>query len=495
MVRASRDPQVVPIEGASSEQMMNKLFDQPAISLTGRAIGHGELGRALGPVLLIERDRAERARLKRLLDREGLVVEAVASVERAEALRQRSQFALVLVGFEHDDVAVAAWIRHFLQQEDAVTVVAYGDASRGDSPIAAMRAGAADFLPRPVSADRMCEAAKRCLARVTSRDGAPGGRPAARASQCVDRLVGCSVATKGLVEILRRVAPTPSTVLIEGESGTGKEVIARCIHAGSGRRGQFVPVNCGAIPEDLLESELFGHVRGAFTGAQGSREGLFVHANGGTVFLDEIGEMPLGMQAKLLRVLEEGCVRPVGSDRPVPIDVRILAASNRSLSEAIAHGRLREDLYYRLNVLTLSIPPLRDRREDVEELAQYFVARLGRELGLPAAELDAVELEKLGAYPWPGNVRELRNALERSLLLGIKPSECLGQTLGVDLGSGKPSSSSLEYPKELPLSAVEKRHILAVLDGVEGNKSEAARRLEISRKTLERKLRLWGESR
>lgn len=476
-----------------SYQSMTKTFDPSDAAMVAGAMSRGELGQSVGPILVIERDHAERSRLKRLLEGAGFLVEAVPGVDRAEALRERSEFALVLVDFGQGDGAMPAWVERFLRGEEGAAVIAHGDASHGDSPIAAIRAGASDFLPRPVSEGQLLEMVRRHLSGLPGRKGNSALASGSSPGRCIDDLVGRSPAIRGLYEILRRVAPTASTILIEGESGTGKEVIARCIHRASKRRGQFVPVNCGAIPEDLLESELFGHVRGAFTGAQGSREGLFVYASGGTLFLDEIGEMPLGMQARLLRVLEEGCVRPVGSDRPVPVDVRILAATNRMLSTEIERGRMREDLYYRLNVLTLSVPPLRDRREDIEELAGYFVGKLGRELGLPAVELDTAELERLATHSWPGNVRELRNAVERSLLLGLKPSECLSQASLSDVVSSQPSPPAVDYSKDLPLAAVEKRHILAVLEAADGNKSEAARRLEISRKTLERKLKQWSE--
>ncbi|MCW4208836.1 MAG: sigma-54 dependent transcriptional regulator [Candidatus Thiodiazotropha lotti] len=279
----------------------------------------------------------------------------------------------------------------------------------------------------------------------------------------------------------------PSTVLIEGESGTGKELAARAIHDLSNRSGSFVPVNCGAMSAELLESELFGHVKGAFTGAHLSRDGLFTYANGGTLFLDEIGEMPLSMQAHLLRSLEERTIRPVGSNREVPVDVRIIAATNRDLGNEVQKGEFREDLYYRLNVLTLRMPALRERREDIPLLANHFMHTLASDLGIDVPVLGENEIELLLHYEWPGNVRELKNVIERCLLLNRSPSLCITGTEKQD-GEAIPGQSEAS----LQLEAVEKRHILKVLELHGGNKSAAARVLGISRKTLERKAQAWG---
>jgi DNA-binding NtrC family response regulator len=270
--------------------------------------------------------------------------------------------------------------------------------------------------------------------------------------------------------------------LLSGESGTGKEVAARALHRMSNRvSGPFVPVNCAAIANELIESELFGHVKGAYTGAQQSREGLFYYARGGTLFLDEIGEMPLAAQAKLLRVLEERRIRPVGSEQEIPVDVRVVAASNRDLKAEVAARRFREDLYYRLQVVEVTLPPLHDRVDDLAPLVEHFINQLSPYLDVPRLVLDQRTLARMAAYEWPGNVRELKNFVERSLILGW-----------FDLGP-EPKASALPVgsPDET-LESVEKRHILAVLAACEGNKSEAGRRLGVSRKTLDRKCQAWG---
>ncbi|MBL8486796.1 MAG: sigma-54-dependent Fis family transcriptional regulator, partial [Rhodocyclaceae bacterium] len=276
-----------------------------------------------------------------------------------------------------------------------------------------------------------------------------------------------------------------TTVLVLGESGTGKEVAARALHQASPRKdGPFVPVNCAAIAPELIESELFGHVRGAYTGAATGREGLFFYARGGTLFLDEISELAYPMQAKLLRVLEERRLRPVGSEQEVPVDVRVVAASNKDLAAEVAAGRFRPDLFYRLQVVELRMPALRERPEDIRELAAHFVEALAPQLGVPPLMPEDRALRCMQAYDWPGNVRELRNLVERSLILGYFPENWGCAVPGADAATtGAPDES---------LASVEERHIRAVLAAVEGNKSEAARRLGISRKTLERKCFAWG---
>jgi transcriptional regulator with PAS, ATPase and Fis domain len=269
--------------------------------------------------------------------------------------------------------------------------------------------------------------------------------------------------------------------LLTGQSGTGKEVAARTIHSLSDRADKpFVPVNCAAIPPDMMESEFFGHLEGAFTGAKGSRDGLFTHAQGGTLFLDEIGELPLPMQSKLLRVLEDRRVRPVGSERDMPVDLRFIFATNAELEKEVEKGHFRPDLFFRINVMQIRLPPLKDRGDDVQELATLFMHKLSQQLGMPPVPIGESVRAALAKYDWPGNVRELRNVIERSLILGTFPDDFDGQAVGV---SGTTTDS---------LAEMERRHILAVLREMGGNKDEAARRLGISRKTLDRKFALWN---
>ncbi len=315
----------------------------------------------------------------------------------------------------------------------------------------------------------------------TAADAGDEGVTPLPVEEVLPGFVGRSEAVRELGRLVRRLAPLETTVLLEGESGTGKELAARALHRLSGRQGPFVTVNCGALARELLESELFGHVRGAFTGAHQAREGLFAHARGGTLFLDEIGELPLAMQPRLLRAIEAHRVRPVGADEEVPVDARIVVATNRCLADEVAAGRFREDLYYRLAVVTLELPPLRERPEDIPLLVRHFVDGLVRKLDLPPPQVHEADLLRLMDHPWPGNVRELRNLVERCLLLGLTPGECLVP------GGARPE----EDADDLRLATLVKRHILRVLRLENGNKSAAARRLGIGRKTLERKLREW----
>ncbi|MGB2131446.1 MAG: sigma-54 interaction domain-containing protein, partial [Marinobacterium sp.] len=294
-------------------------------------------------------------------------------------------------------------------------------------------------------------------------------------------LVGTSPSMQKLHRLLSRIATAPSVVLIEGETGTGKELAARAIHQQSGRSGSFVPVNCGAIAPELIESELFGHIKGAFTCAHQSRLGLFAYADGGTLFLDEISELPLPMQTKLLRVLEDGAIRPLGTERNTPVNVRVLAASNKSLEQAVREGRFREDLYYRLNVLHVQMPPLRERLSDIPLLLDHFSSLLADELGLLPMPFSPQDLDSMQAYVWPGNVRELKNLVERCLLLGMSPAELL-------TASAPSDDRRAGYPLNWPLKQVERVHIEQVLKQHGGNKTRAAEILGITRKTLDRKL-------
>jgi transcriptional regulator with PAS, ATPase and Fis domain len=270
-------------------------------------------------------------------------------------------------------------------------------------------------------------------------------------------------------------------VLLTGRSGTGKEVAARTVHSLSDRSDKpFVPVNCAAIPPDMMETEFFGHLEGAFTGAKGDRQGLFTYAQGGTLFLDEISELPLPMQSKLLRVLEDRRVRPVGSEREVPVDLRFIFATNTELEKEVEKGRFRADLFFRINVMQIHLPLLKDREDDVLELAALFMRKLSQQLGMPPVVISESVRTALARYDWPGNVRELRNLVERSLILGMFPDDFGGQTVEV---AGAATDS---------LAEMERRHILAMLRETGGNKDEAARRLGISRKTIDRKCALWN---
>lgn len=443
-------------------------------------------------VLVVDDEAGMRSFLERTLKPRCGLVEVVGDVESAIELMARLHFDLIVLDIALPGKSGVEWL-HELREGgftgDVILITAFADM---DTAIKALRGGASDFILKPFRVDQMLNSIKRCFegARL-ARENFVLRRELAELGAEVDGLVGHSLAIQHLRGLIKRIAPMPTTVLLQGESGTGKEVTARALHQMSARAARpFVPVNCGAIAAELIESELFGHVKGAFTGASDSRNGLFYYAHGGTLFLDEIAELPLVMQTKLLRVLEERKVRPVGSEKEVPVDVRIITATNRELAGEVAAGRFRQDLYYRLAVVDIAIPPLRNRREDVVDLAAHFMGLLSTQLGVAPLALSREVLEGMAAYHWPGNVRELKNFLERSLILGCFPIEALAAACGivpeVVTGSG-------EMLDQLSLAEVEKRHILRVLDTVAGNKSEAARRLGVSRKTLERKCLEWSE--
>lgn len=440
-------------------------------------------------VLIVDHEPEIRTFLQRGLRNCFSLVETAESAAAAETLNDRCYFDLIIADIRLPGRSGVDWVTSLRGQGAATGVIfmtAYADLG---TAIAALRAGAEDFIMKPFRMEQMLAAVKRFMDRQKmQRENFVLRR---QVDQLYDQsgIVGECELIQSLCQVIKRVAPMPSTVLIEGESGTGKELAARAIHQWSGRSGSFVPVNCGAITAELLESELFGHIKGAFTGAHQAREGLFTYANEGTLFLDEIGEMPLSMQAHLLRVLEERTVRPVGSNKEVPVAVRIIAATNQDLGELVRAGRFREDLFYRLNVLSIRMPALRERPGDIPVLTDYFSQSLAAELGVEAPEFSAVELACMGGYDWPGNVRELKNVIERCLLLNCTPSQCLAGCNPGEVAVGSPASDS-----DLQLESVEKRHILRVLESERGNKSAAARLLGISRKTLERKVQAWGAS-
>ncbi len=443
-------------------------------------------------VLIVDQDPLERKHLREVLDPQCALVEAAETLQKAEALRARCHFDIYVIALNAVGAPALDWLRSLREQgvrADVILTAAYADL---DGAIAALRAGASDLLVKPYRDAQLSSAIQRCLRRRQMLRESFLLRRRETDPPRVHGLIGDSPPMREVLRLVERIAPTSSTVLIQGETGTGKELIARAIHRRSGRKGEFIAVNCGSITAELLESELFGHTRGAFTGAHTAREGLFSCANDGTIFLDEIGEMPLGMQANLLRVLEERCVRPVGANREQPVNCRVIAATNLNLSDQLSKGAFREDLYYRLNVLTINVPALRERIEDIPALAEHFTHALSEDLGMTPLLFDHGDFSALQQYAWPGNVRELRNWIERALLLGHLPMDDL-QPARMEAGAKSGSDhSGAAFPNDWTLSEVEKHHMMSVLDSVGGNKSEAARRLGVSRKTLERKFNAWN---
>ena len=373
-----------------------------------------------------------------------------------------------------------------------------------EDAVHAIRAGAADFLPKPFSNEQVQVAVDRALERATLVRENQDLRTALDDRVRIDNRIGSDPRMQSIFKTARAVADTRTTVLITGESGTGKTVLARALHAMSSRRnGPFIEVNCGALPESLLESELFGHVRGAFTGASKDKPGKFEAAHGGTIFLDEIGTSSPAFQVKLLRVLQDRVVERVGDNHTVTVDVRIVLATNIDLEQAVREGKFREDLYYRVNVVTIEMPPLRARPADVPDLARYFLQRFNRDHGKSIAGFTAAALHALQSAPWPGNVRQLENIVERAVVF------CTGRTIGIDdlpptiqrpdpsliqLPVDAISSDGTTVPIQLKdaLGAAEKRILEQALQHCGGNRERAARTLGINRSTLFAKLRRYG---
>lgn len=436
-------------------------------------------------VLIVDDEPGIQSFFQRGLGTRFDLIETAGDAATANALLERCHFDLLISDIRLPDQAGVDWVMELRERGNDMPVIFITAYASLETAIDALRVGAVDFILKPFRLEQMLAAVDRCLEHQQLRRENFVLRRQLEQHLEVGGIVGECEAVHSVCQIIRQVAPMPSTVLIEGESGTGKELAARAVHELSQRKGNFVSVNCGAITAELMESELFGHIKGAFTGAHQAREGLFSYANGGTLFLDEIGEMPLAMQVHLLRVLDEQRIRPVGSNQQMPVDVRILAATNRELAQEVKQGKFRHDLFYRLNVLSIRLPPLRERGRDVELLAQHFINRLSNELGVEPLLLDKAEIMRLQNYGWPGNVRELKNVIERALLLGVMPSQCLsGTPVGVKFKT--------ETDDVILLEEVEKRHILRVLEMEDSNKSAAARQLGISRKTLERKLNAWA---
>lgn len=437
-------------------------------------------------ILIVEDDRPLLDRLARNLQKRCAVVKAVASVQEADELRQRQHFDIMIVSIELSEASGLSWVAGLKEKGLRSEVVFMTESPDLQTALRVIRVGAADLIFKPVRLEQILKAIGGCLEKDSTIRRNDLMLEKVDTAKFQDTMIGNSDAIVECFRLIDRIAPTQSVVLIEGETGTGKELAARSIHKLSGRKGPFVPLNCVSIPHELFESELFGHTRGAFTGANADREGLFQHAQHGTIFLDEISEMPVPMQAKLLRVLEERSVRPVGSDREISTDARVIAATNRDLGGEVGAGRFRQDLFYRLEAVTLRVPPLRERRDDVLALAEHFTHSFARQTGTQPVALSREQIDKLLDYEWPGNVRELKNMMERFVLFGTFPDDLF------DREAAAPAATT-RFPKDWSLEAVERAHILTVLESTGGNKSEAARRLGVSRKTLERKLQRWEQ--
>ena len=440
-------------------------------------------------ILVADDDATHREVLRTLLEEWGYAVREAVDGEHAVALCRKQPFDLVLMDVRMPKKSGLEALKEIKVHNPAVPVLIMTAFSEVAAAVEAIKSGAYDYLTKPLDFEKLKVVLRNVFAHVgLIRENATLSRSLA-ATEAQTGMVGRSESMRALWEMVRTIAPTDATVLITGESGTGKELVAKAVHAASRRaRGPFVAVNCAALTESLLASELFGHEKGAFTGADKKHEGHFLKADGGTIFLDEIGEMPLSMQVKLLRVIQEREVLSVGGNKAVPVDVRIIAATNRDLAKEVAAGTFRQDLYYRLNVVTLALPPLRERADDIPLLAQHFMARFADKNNKNIKGFTPGAMDRLVRYAWPGNVRELENVIERAsiLLLGEHISEReLPERFAASQGDALTDALTTDCPT---LEDVERAVILKTLKRFGGNKTEAAKALGITRKTLHAKL-------
>jgi DNA-binding NtrC family response regulator len=443
-----------------------------------------------GRVLVVDDDPEMCELLRAQLGRRGFEVAAHGSADEALARLATEDFDALVTDVRMrglDGIQLCERLRQNRPDVPVLVVTAFGSL---DTAVAAIRAGAYDFLAKPLEIEELAFRLGRAIQHRRLAEEVK--RLRAREPDAVEELAGESVALRQLRELVARVARSDAPVLVIGETGSGKERVARALHRlGPRPEGPFVALNCAALPEHLLESELFGHARGAFTDAKGARTGLLVHANGGTLFLDEIAELPLALQPKLLRALEERRVRPVGGEEEVPFDARIVAATNRDLDAAVEDGRFREDLFFRIDVLRIEVPPLRARGSDVLLLAQLFLRECAARQGKQVVGLSHGAAERLLRYGWPGNVRELAICIERAVALTDHEQilvEDLPERIRAE-GKGHVLVASDDPSELVPLEIVEQRYIARVMESVGGNKTLAARILGLDRKTLYRKLR------
>src|SRR6058998_1224721 len=454
-------------------------------------------------VLIVDDEKGIREALKQVLEYEEIDVQACAS--GAEALVRYAEFRphLVFLDVKMQGMDGIETLRKLREVDPRAQVVMISGHGTIQTAVEATQLGAYDFLEKPLDTDRILLTLRNALQHVELASENVRLKAEVHAQH---EIVGSSKAVKQVIERIEKVAPTAARVLIRGENGTGKELVARAIHALSPRaRGPFVKVNCAAIPTELIESELFGHMKGSFTGAFADRAGKFELADGGTLFLDEVGDMSLSAQAKVLRALEEGVISRVGSGKALPVDVRVIAATNKNLAAEIEQGRFREDLLHRLNVIPIHVPPLRERRADIAQLITHFTAELTKE-GLPAKDFEAAAVERLTAHEWPGNIRELKNAIERLLILAsdrtvtqadvekLVGKRDAGRGTGAAASGGDAGWLRAATFEEFKQSA-ERAFLLGKLQENDWNVSETARTLQMPRSNLYKKIERYGLSR
>lgn len=438
-------------------------------------------------VLVVDDDPSLRRVMKMQLVEAGYEVQLAATGDEARQHIEELHPGLVISDLNMspmDGMELLRFIRNRHVDTTVIIITAFGSV---ESAVEAMREGAYDYVTKPIDYDALVMVVHRAMERQQLLEEVRTLRSALNQRYGFEAIIGRSKALLRVLELASRVAQRDSTVLIQGETGTGKELLARAIHFNSRRRGQpFITINCATIPKELIESELFGYERGAFTGAQNQKAGKVEMARGGTLFLDEIGELPLDMQVKLLRLIQQGEVAKLGSTDNLTVDIRVIAATNRNLSAMVEDGAFREDLYYRLAVVPLQLPPLRERREDIPELVRHLFAKLKERHQLPDLRLTQGVFRRLLGYSWPGNIRELENIIERMVVLA-GADEISEEDLPVEIGVSAPTESALVLhlpEKGMSLEAVEREILLRALDKFHWNQTQTARFLDISRRTL-----------
>lgn len=449
-----------------------------------------------GRVLIVDDDRSMCELIEADLKSRGITSDWRTSAEEAIRTIQGGQFDVILTDLQMPGLNGLALCERIVANRPDIPVVVMTAFGSLETAVAAIRAGAYDFVSKPVEMDVLTLALQRAIQHRKLTEQVRVLADQVHDSRRYAKLIGESPVMQRLFDELRRVADTDSSVLITGESGTGKELVARALHDQSRRKSKpFIAINCAAVPEPLLESELFGHKRGAFTDATADRKGLFLQADGGTLFLDELAELPIGLQPKLLRALEQRSVRPVGGEAETPFDVRLIAATNRDLETAVEEKRFREDLFFRINVIQINLPPLRSRGNDILLLAQHYLEQFAVTGGKQIIGLSPPTAQKLLDYAWPGNVRELRNAIERAVAL-TRFDRIAVDDLPDRIRNYRHTHLELagDNPTELmPMEEVEHRYIRHVMKVTHGNRSQTAQILGMDRKTLYRKLKQMGD--
>jgi len=448
-------------------------------------------------ILIVDDEQGIRAALGQLLEFEGYEVRSVSNAVDAIAEYQKQRPDLVFLDVKMAGIDGIEALKKIKEIDASAVIVMISGHATIQTAVEATQLGAYDILEKPLDTDRILVTLRNALKHLDLQDE---NTRLKETIQSRYEIVGKSYGVRAVIDKIERVGKTPARVLITGENGTGKELVARALHSQSSRADQpFVEVNCAAIPSELIESELFGHMKGSFTGAVADRAGKFEQANGGTLFLDEVGDMSLAAQAKVLRVLQDGVVTRIGGSKPVEVDVRVLAATNKNLEAEIAEARFREDLFYRLNVVPIHVPPLRERREDIPLLVAHFVNVLTRREGVAPRSFAPEAVERLTHLDWPGNVRELRNTIERLLILAPGP-RITGEDVARLVGKRDPEQAGLGSLLECKTfeefkHAAERAFLLAKLRELDWNVSETARALDMPRSNLYKKIERYGLSR